>query len=63
MIRTSEDELEHLSSESEEVQEERLRLQHEVKILGEGLKKCQKSRLHERTGLSRVQDNLKRPLK
>lgn len=54
VIRMSEDELKHLVSESEEVQAERLRLQHEVKILGEGLKKCQKSRLHERTGLFKI---------
>ncbi|KAK3946031.1 P-loop containing nucleoside triphosphate hydrolase protein [Diplogelasinospora grovesii] len=54
VIRMDEERLKELASESEDVQIERHALQYEVKILREGLKKCQKSRLHKRTGSFRV---------
>lgn len=50
VIRMDEERLKELVSESEDVRLERNALQQEVKILREGLKKCQMARLHERTG-------------
>ena len=50
VMRMGEDRLKELASESEHVLEERETLRHEIDILRKGLKKCQKSRLHERTG-------------
>ena len=52
VVRMGQDQLIQLASESESVQAERLELQREANILREGLKKCQRSRLHERTGRS-----------
>lgn len=46
--------LQELASESEDVQAERRKLQHEVKNLRKGLKKCQKYRVHEKTGSLRA---------
>lgn len=43
-------ELKELASESEDVQQQRLHLQGEVKILREGLQKCQKHKTREVTG-------------
>ena len=54
VVRMDEERLIDLASESDDVQEDRQVLQHEAKILREGLKKCQKSRLHERTGTSSI---------
>ena len=50
VARMDQERLIELASESEDVQAERLELQHQADILREGLKKCQRSRLHERTG-------------
>lgn len=50
VIRMSEERLKELASESEDVQINRQVLQDEVKILRAGLKECQRSRPHERTG-------------
>lgn len=50
VIRMDQERLFELASESEEVQAARRELQREANILREGLEKCQRSRLHERTG-------------
>lgn len=49
------DELKELASESEEVEKQRLHLQGEVKILRQGLQKCQKHKTREVTGTSNGQ--------
>lgn len=54
VIHMDEERVRDLASESEDVQTERHQLQHEIKILSEGLKKCQRFRPHERTGLLRT---------
>lgn len=50
VVRMDQERLIELASESDFVQAERLELQHEANILRGGLEKCQRSRLHERTG-------------
>ncbi|KAI0483751.1 hypothetical protein F4859DRAFT_410728 [Xylaria cf. heliscus] len=44
--------LKELASESEHVRLKRKVLQQEIDVLRSGLRKCQRSRLHERTGES-----------
>ncbi|ETS81767.1 hypothetical protein PFICI_06769 [Pestalotiopsis fici W106-1] len=51
VVQMSEERLQEIASESEDIQMERSQLQHEVEILREGLKKCQRSRVHEKTVL------------
>ena len=54
VIRMSEERLQELASESDEVRSEREVLQHEIELLRKGLSKCQISRPHKRTGRSKV---------
>ena len=60
VIRMSEERLKELASESEDVQINRQVLQDEVKVLRAGLKECQRSRRHERTGTSSALNGLVR---
>ena len=52
--RMSANQLMELAAESEEVQSQRLALQNEVRILREGLRKCQRHRPRELTGESLI---------
>lgn len=52
VVRMDEAQLKELTSESEDIQTKRQELQQEIRILSEGLKKCQRSCPHERTGSS-----------
>ncbi|KAF7532065.1 hypothetical protein G7054_g8298 [Neopestalotiopsis clavispora] len=51
VIYMDEERLKELASESDAIQTERNQLQHEIKILREGLQKCQRFRLHQKTVL------------
>jgi hypothetical protein len=52
VVRMSEEHLQELASESEDVQMKRKTLQAEIEIIRAGLEKCKRSRLHGRIGVS-----------